>query len=529
MFGRRGGSSPSTRATRGGAIVAMLVLPSRRRLLRLPRPEVRDLLQVDHRRVGTELVEDVVRAPVVHQLSHRPRLVRGVAEGDRARGAGLRAGDRELVRLERALLERGAVLRLADALDAEGALLHHALAAHRDVRVELPVERLGERVLLTVRLAVADPVEVADLVRAVVGAVAGADAAVVHLDVEPVRRVVGRVDGEDRLAGRGAAVLAEHRHDARLEVRVETLVLVLGALVVALQPDPRHLAPAGDVRAPPRAVGQEPRTLPRGAHRRDVVLGVACGDAGRASRAAREVDRHRPAPLRHPAPVVGAVHPQVLGVGVAQQALRVVRRRRAEAGEEGVRGVAGELVLSFVRVVARAGSRLGAAGDSRLVLAARAARGRALATRRAAGARLLALRSNVAAGAGGALGRDLVGVLAAGGRAGRADLRAAGRVGDDERLADAAPVLPAGALGGDEPNVIARSGDLRPGLRERELTGAVLDRAEQVVGVDAHAVSVAAVAGEVQVALVHRRVHRAPVPAPERDRHGVRANAEVQV
>ena len=56
--------------------------------------------------------------------------------------------DRELIGLHVALLQPRAVLRFLDTLDAEGALLHHALAAHRDVGVELPVERLGERILV---------------------------------------------------------------------------------------------------------------------------------------------------------------------------------------------------------------------------------------------------------------------------------------------------------------------------------------------------------------------------------------------
>src|SRR5687768_10815576 len=122
------------------------------------------------------------------------------------------------------------MLSLANALDAEGALLHDTLGAHRDVGVELPVERLREGVLRPDRLTVAEPVEVANLLRPVVGAVARADAAVVDLDVEPVWRMVGRVDRADGLARCVAAVLAEHRDEPRLEV----VLAVLAALEVPL-------------------------------------------------------------------------------------------------------------------------------------------------------------------------------------------------------------------------------------------------------------------------------------------------------
>src|SRR3954463_5779016 len=109
------------------------------------------------------------------------------------------------------MLERRAVLGLTDALHAERALLHDALAAHGHVGIELPVQRLRERVLLAIRLAVSEPVEVADLVWAVVRAVARADAAVVDLDVQAVRRVIRRVHRADRLTRRVAAMLTEHR------------------------------------------------------------------------------------------------------------------------------------------------------------------------------------------------------------------------------------------------------------------------------------------------------------------------------
>ena len=116
----------------------------------------------------------------------------------------------------------------------------------------------------------------AHLVRAVVGAVAGADAAVVDLRVQALGGVIGRVDRADRLARRVRALLAEHRQEADVELAARLVA------EVALDPDPAHVAPLA------RRVA---------AHHRDVVLGVAGDHARLAAGAPVEVDRHRPAVL----------------------------------------------------------------------------------------------------------------------------------------------------------------------------------------------------------------------------------------
>src|SRR5712671_3963304 len=195
-----------------------------------------DFLQINNRRECVELFEYVVRPRILGELRYRPALVGRVTEHDRARRTSRGASRRELVRFERPLLCRGAIFRLANSLDAEGALLHHALSAYGHIRIQLPVERLGERVLRTCRLAVAEPVEVANLVRTVVGAVARADAAVVDLHIEPIGRMIGRINRADRLARRISAVLTHHRDEASVEVRAA----VLSTLVIALDADPRH-------------------------------------------------------------------------------------------------------------------------------------------------------------------------------------------------------------------------------------------------------------------------------------------------
>ena len=75
--------------------------------------------------------------------------------------------------------------------------------AQRDVGIELQVQRL-----LPFRV---EEIEETDVVGARVGAVARANAAVVHLRVQAFFVVVARVGRADRLARRGVALLAHHR------------------------------------------------------------------------------------------------------------------------------------------------------------------------------------------------------------------------------------------------------------------------------------------------------------------------------
>src|SRR5204862_2822708 len=218
---------------------------------------------------GVQPGQHVIGARVVRQLAHARAGVVQVPEHDRLRRAALRARRQELQLgvIEAPVAEARLVLLAADALHAERALLHHALLAHRDVRIEQQVQRLRPRLELATRLRVIEPVEVADLVGAVVGAVARADAAVVDLPVEPVGRVIRREYGADRLARRVAALLAQHRRGDGVQWRA-----VLAAGEIALDAHPAHLAmPAHQL-------------LPDG---REVVLGVTGRHARRAAGAAR--------------------------------------------------------------------------------------------------------------------------------------------------------------------------------------------------------------------------------------------------
>src|ERR1700726_3126198 len=125
-------------------------------------------------------------------------------------------------------------LRLFNALDAEGALLHHPAHPYRHVRILLQLydvrrafgrerseiflvdaECTGDLLFPDGSLVVIEKIEAAHLERAVVRAIAGADAAVVSHDIEAVLAVDGSVDRTDRFAGCVLTMLTHHRllHD----------------------------------------------------------------------------------------------------------------------------------------------------------------------------------------------------------------------------------------------------------------------------------------------------------------------------
>ncbi len=158
---------------------------------------------------------------------------------------------------------------MVDALHAVGALLHHAAAADRDVRVP---ERV---VALRIPVRIEQEVEAPDLVRAVVRAVPRADAAVVDHVVQAFRAVGRRGDRADDLARRVLALLTGHR----LVDRLHRLRRVDVAGEVVVDADPVHLAVLAHLLL---------------ADHRDVVFRHAGDDAGAAAGARRQVDGHAP-------------------------------------------------------------------------------------------------------------------------------------------------------------------------------------------------------------------------------------------
>src|SRR3954468_20574470 len=227
---------------------------------------VPDARQIAGARPVAELGEQHVIAAVRLALVDLGFGIADVAERDRLGGAGLLAGGADVAVFERALGHLGVDLRGLDPLHAIGALLHHAARAHGHVRVGGHLDQLG-RVL-----GVVEEIEAPHLVRAVVRAVAGADAAVVDHRVQAVGGVHSRRHRADLLAGGVLALLAGHRleHDLRLLGR---------AGEVAVHAQPVHLAAAAHLLVADDGY---------------VVLALAGDHAGVAAGAGIEVDRHAP-------------------------------------------------------------------------------------------------------------------------------------------------------------------------------------------------------------------------------------------
>ena len=173
--------------------------------------------------------------PVVQFLLFHPghtavRVVE-IAEDDGLGGTRLLARGHNVAIANLPAFPFGIDLRFVDALHAVGALFHHAAAAHADVGVAAQLEAGSLPVL------VQQEIEAPHFVRTVIGAVAGAHAAVVDHVVEAFARVVGGLYRADQLAGR---ILTVHARD-RLIV---DLGLADTAAVISIDAQPLHLTAA---------------------------------------------------------------------------------------------------------------------------------------------------------------------------------------------------------------------------------------------------------------------------------------------
>src|SRR5579872_800957 len=139
--------------------------------------------EITHRGPNVEFPQNLITARVGGEPRHLAGRIVEVAEHDRVSRTRLLAGcfDRAIAR---DLLARFA-LGFLDALHAESALFHHAPRTHRDIRVE-------DEILEDVVVSIIKPIEPPHFVGAVVGAVAGADATVIDLLVQPFVAVHGR-------------------------------------------------------------------------------------------------------------------------------------------------------------------------------------------------------------------------------------------------------------------------------------------------------------------------------------------------
>ena len=182
-------------------------------------------------------------------------------------------------------------------------------------------------------------VEPAHFVRAVVRAVARADAAVVDHVVQAFAAVHRRADGAHRLARRGLAVHARHR----LEVGLRVLDL---ALVIGVDAQPVHFAAAHHLLL---------------ADDGDVVLGLARDDARAAAVARVEIDRHAPLVAAGFLLLVGERRPQ------RRQLVLILLQR----GELGARDGADEIAPFHQVVILHARERKRLAGEHDLRAACR--------------------------------------------------------------------------------------------------------------------------------------------------------------
>src|SRR5207302_8113052 len=149
-----------------------------------------------------------------------------------------------------------------DALDTIRALLHHAAAAHTDLRVAQQLQRRR------LEIAVLEEIEVADFVWAVVGAIARPDAAVVDHIVQSLGAVGSRSNWTHQFARRDLTLHAWHQ-----------LLLDARTLEVRVDPQPEHLAAAPYFFL---------------ANDGNVVLRLAGDDACIAAHARIESDHHAP-------------------------------------------------------------------------------------------------------------------------------------------------------------------------------------------------------------------------------------------
>src|SRR4029453_10308348 len=224
------------------------------RLLAVP-----DLGQVADVGPRPQLAEDQVVPWLFPEPGEAARRITAIAEHDGLGGAGLLAGRLDVPLRHRPALLFGRDLGRLHALHTQRALLHHPAGAHHHVGVEHHGAQGAVHVVVEAFvLRVLEPVEAPHLVRAVVLAVPGADAAVVDLLVDPVRAVDGGEHRADRLAGRVVAVLAHHGLEHGVGI-------FRAPAVVAVQADPVHLAPAAHLVL---------------ADHGDVVLGLAGHHAG---------------------------------------------------------------------------------------------------------------------------------------------------------------------------------------------------------------------------------------------------------
>src|ERR1700733_4578223 len=229
-------------------------------------------IQIQHfckvRRPGARVLvgEHLIRALIGPQLCNLARLVIQIPENDRRSRASLLASRHHFAVANRTILLVRFDSGRGNALHAVAAFFHHAARAYGNIGIARKLEAV------CFVIGVEQEIEPQHLVGAVVGAIAGAHAAVVDHGVEAFRRVYRSAHRANLLARSILAMLAGHR----LEVGARRRQI---ALEIGVDAQPLHVAPDAHLLL---------------AHHRNVVLGITAHDAGVAAHAAVHVDRHTP-------------------------------------------------------------------------------------------------------------------------------------------------------------------------------------------------------------------------------------------
>src|SRR6267154_3538175 len=203
--------------------------------------------QIGGARAGVEFAEHIVIALLGFELGDAGVGVVGIAENDGLGGARRLARGNDFAVADGAILLFGFDARVVDALHAISALLHHAAAADSDFGVahELELRRFP--------ILEAQEIEAANLVGAVIGAIACADAAVVDHVVQAFRAVHRGAYRADLLARSVLALHARNRLEKCFRIRKRIVVVrarVVGAglrVVVAVDANPVHFSSAQDL------------------------------------------------------------------------------------------------------------------------------------------------------------------------------------------------------------------------------------------------------------------------------------------
>src|SRR6185312_7959173 len=233
------------------------------------RVDVDDFGHVCSARPGVQVRQHAIGALLLLEFGYFAGCVIDVAEDDGVGRAGLLASCHDFAIAYLAVVLVGIDFDFVDALHTVAALLHDAAAANRDVGVAHQLQawrfKVGEE----------QEIEPPDFIRAVVGAVTGAHAAVVDHHVEAFGRVNRGSDRADLLAGGVLALVTGHGLEVRARRRKITIV-------VSVDANPLHdAAPGGLVLA----------------DYGDVVLRIATYDTGVAAHAGIHVDGHAPGVL----------------------------------------------------------------------------------------------------------------------------------------------------------------------------------------------------------------------------------------